>query len=154
MGILAVPITVLILALGLNRGRVGKISLIADSFSSKVFPTMAVERMKRARLDGRVFDAWEWGGYIMYAWPSAQLHVDPLKFNDVTMKSYSTIEGVRPGWQAELALWNVRTVIVPTSSALAKELRKDLGWTTWYGDSLATVFRPSTAHDPAASPRI
>ena len=90
----------------------------------------------------------------MYAWPSARLQVDPLKFNAVTMRSYSLIEDMRPGWQHELDRWDVKTIIVSSSSALAKGLELEPKWKIWYRDSLATVFRPSAAPDPSASPRI
>lgn len=153
VGMLAIPTAVLLLALGLNRGHIGPITVIPDHFSAKAFPTVAVERARDARLDGRVFDAWEWGGYIMYAWPSARLQVDPLKFNEVTMRSYSLIDDMRPGWQHELDRWNVKTVIVNSDSPLAKGLELEPRWKIWYRDSLATVFRPAAAIDPSALPR-
>lgn len=150
IGMLAVPTAILMLALGLNRGRAGGITLIPDSFSSRAFPTLAVDSVQRAALDGRVFDAWDWGGYIMFAWPAARLHVDPLKFNSTTMKSYGMIEGVQPGWEEELERWQVRTIIIPTVSPLAKGLLKEPGWKLWYKDTLAVVFRSSSASQQAA----
>jgi hypothetical protein len=153
MGWIAIPVAAMLLVLGLNRGHIGPVEVISDNFSSKAFPTVAVQRAREAKLDGRVFDNWPWGGYIMYAWPDARLHVDPLKFNDVTMKSYSTIADLRPGWQKELEKWNVRTIIVSSRSALAKGLAMEPKWKVWYGDSLATVFRPAAAADPSALPR-
>jgi flagellar biogenesis protein FliO len=147
MGILAIPVTILMLVLGLNHGRVATISLIPDQFSPKAFPTLAVAKAKAANLPGRVFDAWRWGGYIMYAWPEARLHVDPLKFNRVTIKSYSMIEDMQPGWQNELDLWQIKTVIINSKSPLAKGLGLEPKWKVWYRDSTAVVFRP--AADPA-----
>ncbi|MEO7367895.1 MAG: hypothetical protein ABIZ36_08060 [Gemmatimonadaceae bacterium] len=153
IGILAVPTAIIMLALGLNRGHIGPITIIPDRFSEKAFPTVAVERARTAGLEGRVFDAWGWGGYIMYAWPAARLQVDPLKFNAVTMRSYSLIEDMRPGWQHELDRWKVQTIIVSSSSPLARGLELEPKWKVWYRDSLATVFRPSAVPDPPASPR-
>ncbi len=153
IGVLAVPVTALMLALGLNHGKIGSLTVIPDHFSPKAFPTVAVDRARDAGLDGRVFDAWAWGGYIMYAWPAARLHVDPLKFNAVTMRSYSLVEDMRPGWQHELDRWNVKTVIVNSNSPLAKGLELEPRWKIWYRDSLATVFRPASANDPSALPR-
>ena len=153
IGMLAIPMAVLMLALGLNRGQIGPLTVIPDHFNPKAFPTVAVERARNAGLEGRVFDAWAWGGYIMYAWPDARLHVDPLKFNAVTMRSYSLIEDMRPGWQHELDRWNVKTVIVNTASPFAKGLELEPRWKVWYRDSVATVFRPASANDPSALPR-
>jgi hypothetical protein len=133
------------IALGLNRGAIGSLQVIDDHFDNKTFPVVAVDRARGAQLPGRVFDAWGWGGYIMYAWPEASLHVDPLKFNDTTIATYSTIEEVRPDWLKELGRWKVQTIIVATKSPMAKALATAPGWTRWYGDSTAVVYRAAGA---------
>ena len=143
VGILAVPTIILLLVLGLNRGLLGNTSLIPNDFSPKAFPTAAVQRARQAGLDGRVFDAWRWGGYIMYAWPEARLHVDPLKFNDQTIKSYGIIDDLDPGWQKELERWQIRTIIINPKSRMAKGLALEPRWKIWYADSTAVVFRPA-----------
>jgi hypothetical protein len=146
VGILAVPVAILMLALGLNHGSVAGAQIIPDHFSPKAFPTDAVSRARAAALPGRVFDAWGWGGYIMYAWPEASLHVDPLKFNAETIKSYSIIEDLQPGWQKEIDRWQIKTIIVNSKSPMAKGLGLEPKWKVWYRDSTAVVFRP--ADDP------
>ena len=143
VGILAGPVAILLLLLGLNRGRVGGAELMPRQFDQKVFPVAAVGKARTARLEGRIFGSWPWGGYIMYSWPGARVHVDPLKFNRRTMRSYSLIRDARPGWNDELARWNVRTIIIESDSRLARELAHDPRWKTWYRDSTAVVFRPA-----------
>jgi hypothetical protein len=147
VGILGVPVAILMLALGLNHGFVAGVPVIPDHFSPKAFPTAAVARARTAALPGRVFDAWGWGGYIMYAWPEARLHVDPLKFNAETIKSYGIIEDMQPGWQKEIDRWQIKTVIINSKSPMAKGLALEPKWKVWYRDSTAVVFRP--AADPA-----
>jgi hypothetical protein len=147
IGILAAPVALLMLAVGLNRGAVGGFQLIPDRFSPKAFPTEAVAKARSAGLQGRVFDAWGWGGYIMYAWPAARLHVDPLKFNTQTLKSYTVIEELSPGWQKEMERWGIQTVIINADSRMARGLALEPKWKVWYKDSTAVVYRP--AADPA-----
>ena len=147
IGILAVPVGLLMLAVGLTRGSVGGYQVMPDRFSPKAFPTEAVKQIKSSALDGRVFDSWGWGGYIMYAWPEARLHVDPLKFNAETLKSYTLIEDMSPGWQKEMERWRIKTVIIGTNSRMARGLALEPKWKVWYKDSTAVVFRP--ADDPA-----
>jgi hypothetical protein len=137
----ALPMAVLMLLVGLNRGSIGGLHVIADHFDNKAFPVVAVEEAKKANLQGRVFDAWGWGGYIMFAWPQVKLHVDPLKFNDTTMVTYTTIENLHPDWLDELKRWQVKTIIVATKSPLAKALETATGWSKFYGDSTAVVYR-------------
>lgn len=142
-GILGVPVAGLMLLLGLNRGTVAGVEVIPDRFNDRAFPTVAVAKAKAAALSGNVFDAWAWGGYIMYAWPQARLHVDPLKFNSTTITSYSIIEDLRPGWQGELDKWDIRTVIVKAKSPTAMGLAREPGWGEWHRDSTAVIFRRS-----------
>ncbi|HZJ00225.1 MAG TPA: hypothetical protein VFD22_06150, partial [Gemmatimonadaceae bacterium] len=143
VGIIGIPVTILMLLIGLNRGAIGGVSVIPDHFSPKAFPTAAIQRARDARLEGRVFDNWAWGGYIMYAWPEARLHVDPLKFNDETIKSYTVIEDLQPGWQKEVSKWQIRTIIINSYSPMARRLLLEPGWKVWYRDSTAVVFRPA-----------
>jgi hypothetical protein len=147
IGILAVPVAMFMLALGLNRGQLAGWRIMQDGFNAKAFPTQAVAKARASGLDGRIFDAWGWGGYIMYAWPEARLHVDPLKFNAETIKSYTIIEDLSPGWQKELERWNIRTVIINANSRMARGMSLEPTWKIWYKDSTAVVFRP--AGDPA-----
>jgi hypothetical protein len=140
-GVYALPMAALMLLVGLNRGSIGGLHVIADHFDNKTFPVRAVDEAKKANLQGRVFDAWAWGGYIMFAWPQASLHVDPLKFNDTTMVTYTTIENLHPDWLDELKRWKVKTIIVQTKSPMAKALRTAPGWMKFYEDSTAVVYR-------------
>jgi hypothetical protein len=142
-GIIVWPLGIIALAIGLNHGTLGGATLVSDHFSNRKFPVVAVEKARRAGLDGNVFDAWPWGGYIMYAWPEARLHVDPLKFNDTTIKSYTIIEDMHPDFQRELDHWQIKTIIVSSKSAMAKALRMEPAWKVWYQDSTAAVFRPA-----------
>jgi hypothetical protein len=141
LGWLAGPLAALLIALGLNRGWIGNLPVIADHFDNHSFPVVAVERARNANLTGRVFDSWGWGGYIMYAWPEASLFVDPLKFSKTTMDSYTIVESLRAGWLEELARWQVKTVIIRAKSPMAHALKTAPGWTLWFADSTAAVYR-------------
>jgi hypothetical protein len=145
VGVWSAPVALALLGLGLNHGRIGNTELIADHFDSGRFPVAAVDSARRSGLSGRVFSQWTWSGYLLLAWPGARLHVDPLKFSDTTIASFTRIEEVKPEWKAELDRWNVQTVMVMSKSPLAKALAMDPAWQTWYRDTTATVFRRSEA---------
>lgn len=147
-GIWSLPVLALLLTLGLNRGHVAGVSLIKDEFDPHTFPVNAVKVARAAGVTGRVFHPWVWGGYLMYAWPGAPLHVDPLKFSQATMDSYTTIYELRPGWERELSQWNVAVVLVPPKSYLARALAGRAGWHLWYRDSTAILFRTGRASYP------
>jgi hypothetical protein len=68
--------------------------------------------------------------------------VDPLKFNDTTMRSYSKIWELWPGWQDELKRWQVQMVLSRPKEALTLALARERDWTVWYRDSTAVIWRP------------
>jgi hypothetical protein len=144
VGLYAAPVALILILIGLNSGSVFGAQLIRSEFSNAKFPVAAVAKARAAGLNDRIFEAWEWGGYIMYAWPEARLLVDPLKFNDATTEAFAKIDAVRPGWQQEIDRWNIKTVIIHPKSPLAETLAIDPGWKLWYSDSTAVIFRPLT----------
>lgn len=141
VGLWAAPVALILLALGVSRGNVAGYSLLPDHFDPKTFPVAAVEMAKRSRLTGRIFEPWVWAGYIMYAWPAARLHVDPLKFSKQTIDSYRQIDEVKLNWKAELDRWNVATLVIDPKSPLARTVAADSSWQLWYRDSTAAIFR-------------
>ncbi|MEP6602309.1 MAG: hypothetical protein ABJB49_10960, partial [Nitrospirota bacterium] len=143
IGLWSAPVAALLLILGLNHGALAGVRLISDGFDHKRFPVTAVEKAKSASMPGRAFVPWEWGGYVMFGWPGKPIHVDPLKFSDVTMRSYTTIEELWPGWQEELEKWQVQIVITKPRGALAAALYREPRWSVWYRDSTAVIFQPA-----------
>ncbi|HUF66415.1 MAG TPA: hypothetical protein VMM17_10625, partial [Gemmatimonadaceae bacterium] len=143
---------VILLALGLNHGRVANLSIISEGLDRTKFPVEAVGRARAAGLTGRVFHPWVWGGYLLREWPEVRIHVDPLKFNATTIDSYTLIDGLRPGWEAELDRWSVSTALVRADAPLAAELRKARGWRQWHADETAIVFVRQDSATVRASP--
>lgn len=151
-GLWSAIVALLLLALGLNHGRVAGATLIRDEFDSRRFPVEAVARARSAGMDGRVFHPWVWGGYLVREWPEARIHVDPLEFNATTIDSYTRIDALRPGWQAELDKWSVGTALVRADAPLATALRADTNWSRWYADETAIVFVRRSSPDVTAVP--
>jgi hypothetical protein len=142
VGLWSIPVVVLLVLLGLNRGSVAGYQLIQDRWDRRRVPVDAVNAAKAAGLPGRLLTPWDWGGYLMYAWPGKPIHVDPLKFNDTTMRSYSKIWELWPGWQDELKRWQVQMVLSRPKEALTLALARERDWTVWYRDSTAVIWRP------------
>lgn len=140
-GLWSGPVAALLLALGLNRGYLGSGSLIADHFDARRFPVEAVRQARIAQLHGRIFHPWTWGGYFLEAWPGSAIYVDPLKFSESTIRSHTRIESMYPGWRTEMARWNIELAVLEPRSRLALGLAAEPGWSMWYHDSTAVIFR-------------
>jgi hypothetical protein len=154
-GLWSAPVLVLLLLLGFNHGSVAGAQLIPDKWDRKKSPVDAVNKAVAAGIPGRLLTPWDWGGYLMYAWPGKPLHVDPLKFNDTTMRSYTRITELWPGWQDELRKWQVQMVLTRPKDALALALAREPSWALWYRDSTALIWRPVASRSiPRAADRF
>jgi hypothetical protein len=129
--------------LGLNGGRLGSIQVVANQFDPEVFPIAAVTHARAACLSGRLFNRLNWGGYIAHAWPRQPVFIDGATdfFGDSLFREYMQLSDLQPGWRALLARHGIALVMVPSNSALAHELARDVEWRLAYRDSTAAILR-------------
>ena len=140
-----------LLLLGLNHGSIAGTQIVTAQFDSREMPMAAVSRAREAGLQGRIFNNFTWGGYLLLEWPEQRIFIDGMTDflgNDV-MKSYMKITALDPGWEEELNAWDVSVVLLPPSSRLVWALRRSGGWNVWYEDGVATIL---TRGEPALSP--
>ena len=136
-----------LVGLALNGGSVAGLRLVPDRFDDGRFPVAAVQAARAAGLEGRVFNEFLWGGYLVWAWPEQRIFIDGMTDflgNDV-VRSYLRVHSLDDGWEDELRTRDVSIVIVPPVSRLARALASTGEWQTWYSDETAAVLR-RTAH--------
>ena len=147
--------TLLLVGLGVAHGRVGRLDLVPDRLDPAEFPIEAVARGRAARLDGRIFHDFIWGGYLLYAWPEQKVFIDGGTdfYGPALMRTYMDVAGVQPGWRDTLSARGISLVLMPTGSAMVHELVHDGDWKVWYCDRTAAFLqRDSTAGTgPAAA---
>lgn len=146
-----VPVVVALASLAVAHGRVGSTQLIAEGLDPETFPVSAVARAQKAKLDGRLFSEFGWGGYLIYAWPEQRIFIDGGTdfFGEDLFREYTRIKLLRPGWRDLLRKWDISLVLIRRPSSLAHELAREGQWTSWYCDSLSVLFTRSP--EPPAS---
>ena len=98
------PVILLLCGLGVARGGLAPIRLLADRFDPTVFPVAAVEAARRQGLQGRLFSEFTWGGYLVYAWPEQKIFIDggtDFFGEDIFRQSWN-IKRLSPGWRGLL----------------------------------------------------
>ncbi len=147
------PVTVGLFVLALSHGRFGSIQVIRNHFDASVFPVAAVAKARGAKLEGRLFSNFTWGGYVLYAWPEQMVFIDGGTdfYGEEIFREYTDIRTLRPGWREVLDRWRVSLMLLDRQTTLAHELARDATWTQWYCDSLAVVFRRSSARTVVTS---
>ena len=117
------------------------------------FPTRAVDQLRSAPPPERVFAHYDWGGYVIWRlFPKNRVFVDGRAdlYGDDLLRQFQAVMQLRPGWQQTLSTWDVQSVLIPTSSALAQGLLLDPEWHRDYRDSQAVLFarKPSIRQTP------
>ena len=117
------------------------------------FPARAVAFLQQHPPPGPIFNLYDWGGYLIWKlYPTTPVFIDGRAdlYGPDLFHHFADAYQFKNHWQQILQSWNIQTVIVPPSSALAVGLQSTPGWTISYQDSqaiiLARLRAPATAH--------
>jgi hypothetical protein len=117
------------------------------------FPVRAVEFLQAHPVSGRVFNHYDWGGYLIWKmYPSSPVFVDGRAdlYGQQLLDQFASTYQFKGDWRQTLEHWHIDTVLVPANSALAVGLKSAPGWTVAYEDSQAVILTAPTDRDPAA----
>jgi len=117
----------------------------------QAFPAGAVSFLQAHPADGPIFNDYDWGGYLIWKlYPLTRVFIDgraDLYASSVNnrqddpppLDQFAETYRFKGSWRQVLERWNIKTVLVPTNSALAVGLRSAPGWTVIYEDSQAII---------------
>jgi hypothetical protein len=132
---------VLLVILALAGGSVAGLAVLPNQFDGKAFPVRAVTAARAARLEGRMFNTFIWGGYLLHEWPEQRVFIDggTDHYGEKLFNEYIQVWNLDAGWQQVLKQWGITLALLPPESRLAHELTADHGWRVWYCDSTAAI---------------
>lgn len=113
-------------------------------FSSVVFPVAAANWILDHPITGNMLNDFNWGGYLLFRlWPSQRVFIDSQTdfYGEELTRQYEDLITVRGDWQGDLERYDISWVLLPSSSALAGNLRFDGSWEVLYQDATATILR-------------
>jgi hypothetical protein len=154
-GVAAAICALLLVGVALAGGRVAGVEVVPDRYDPKAFPVAAVAEGRRAGLQGRMFNNFIWGGYLLQAWPEQRVFIDggTDHYGESLFNQYIQVWNLEPGWRDVLAQWKIELALVQPQSRLAEELIRDQGWRVWYCDSTAALLRSPAAAGAARAQR-
>lgn len=129
--------TVLIIGSLVLTGTLG----VNNRFSPKMFPVQTVDWLEDNPQTGKMFNAFDWGGYLLWRlWPAHLTFIDSQTDvrGDVT-REYEKVVTLADGWQTTLKQYDVQWVIIPPDWPLSKALLVE-GWRKVYQDETAVIF--------------
>ncbi|HMB21325.1 MAG TPA: hypothetical protein VKP08_00770 [Anaerolineales bacterium] len=118
----------------------------AFNFSPQVFPVQALDWLEDNPQRGKMFNEFNWGGYILYrGWPRQLVFLDSQSdfYGEALMRDYEQIITARNDWEDLLEKYQVDWMIIPTHSPLARKVFENPGWETLYEDETAVIVRRS-----------
>jgi hypothetical protein len=142
-GLGAALAAVLLLALALAGGTIAGAAVVPDRFDEKAFPVRAVAEARADHLEGRIFNNFIWGGYLLYAWPEQRVFIDggTDHYGEKLFNEYIRVANLEPGWRDILKRWDIELALLPPDSRLADELVHDGAWRPWFCDSVSVILR-------------
>ena len=120
------------------------------------FPARAVAFLQTHPPSGPIFNHYDWGGYLVWKlYPATRVFIDGRAdlYGERLLNHFADTYQFKGAWQQTLQQWNIDTVLVPASSALATGLRSSPGWRVTYEDSQAVVLSAPPRAVQAASAR-
>lgn len=105
------------------------------------FPTQAAAFLQAHPPSGRLFNDYDWGGYLIWRLPSTPVFVDGRAdlYGDQLLQRFANAYQLKDSWRQTLEQWQIQTVIVPPDSALATGLQLAEDWKIVYQDRRAIV---------------
>lgn len=143
----------LLVLLAWRGGEVAGRRVVAAELDPARFPVAAVAAAREAGLEGRIFNAYAWGGYMVFAWPEQRVFIDGVTahYGAALTADYLRVVRLDAGWQEVLDRWRIDHALLPAGSRLAAQLALEPGWRPWYCDSVAVVLTRATAAPPPRS---
>jgi hypothetical protein len=132
-----------VIALAVGTLVLGSGPKAVNRFSDSTFPTAAADWVETEHPDGRMFNYFPWGGYLLYRlWPEYQVFIDGQTdfYGEALTREYENVITVSDGWQQTLDRYQVDWVIIPPQERLAEILDQESNWRVVYKDTTAVVF--------------
>lgn len=111
-----------------------------DEVVEGTFPVAAVDFIEASELSGPIFNAYNFGGYLI--WRGIPVYIDGRAdvYQDSGLLQYAKTAFVEEDWQAPLELYGIRLVLVERGSRLANALAESGGWELRFEDDVAVIY--------------
>jgi hypothetical protein len=129
---------------------------------ARQFPSRAVAFLQAHPPSGRMFNDYDWGGYLIWRlYPAVPVFIDGRADLYIAIEEHSKRRSEQRGegqdeplfhefadayqlkgsWQSVLQRWKIQTVLIPPDSALVTGLLSAPGWTVAYQDAQSVIMQ-------------
>ena len=107
-------------------------------------PVQAVDWLEQNPQDGKIFNQFVWGGYLLYRmWPDELVFIDGQTdfYGETLMREYIEVITLTDGWEEILARHDVAWMLIPRNEILAQRMYTAKNWIAIYEDNTSVIFR-------------
>lgn len=129
-------------AITMAGGKVLGMPFMNYEFDKKKLPAEAVEFAERSGIQGRLFNTYHFGGYLIYkGFPKDGVFVDGrADMYDEFLKNYYDVVDLKPEWKDILDRFDIDWMLITANSPLSVLLLETEKWSLVYADKVANVF--------------
>jgi hypothetical protein len=108
------------------------------------YPAAAVSFVKSHQLVGPLYNAYDWGGYLIWQlYPAQRVFIDGRAdvYGDAFIEEFLQAYQGRENWRAPLDRYGVQVILVEPGAPIVAKLTQDAAWHQVYEDKQAVIFR-------------
>ncbi len=108
---------------------------------AQTFPQDAVQYLQLVRPPGRLFNSYNWGGYLLWTLPEYPVFIDGRTdlYGDALLELWARVVQAEPGWSQVLAAYRVNLILLEPHWPLVRVLPW-AGWKEVYRDDRSVIF--------------
>ncbi len=122
-------------------------SLLPLGVSWNMFPTKNIKVLKKLRLQGNIFNEYEWGGMLIKEFPDKKVFIDGRidVYGPEIYSEYLRVLNLRTGWKNILSKYSISHILVSNRSFISSFLTKtDPNWLMVSEDKISKLFVKKT----------
>jgi hypothetical protein len=115
---------------------------VNEEYFQETLPYGAVANLKHTQPPGRLFNPYNWGGYLLWALPEYAVFVDGRTdlYDDTVISEWLQVVRTEDGWVDILDKYNINILLLERDSLLAQKVDDHNDWTLLYFDSISLVY--------------
>lgn len=116
-----------------------------ENMARGIYPYGATEYLKKNPIEGRMFNEYNWGGFIIWQYPDSKVFIDgrmpSWKIGDYRVfQDFNTIASISEGWDKLLEKYDIAYSIVYNDQPNQFKYGY-LKWEKVYGDELVAIYK-------------
>ncbi len=107
----------------------------------RTLPVQAAAYLRAHNFPGRLFNSYNWGGYLLWDLPQYPVFIDGRTdlYDDEMIDQWLKVVKAEPGWESVLDQWAVRLILLETDAPIVSHLN-EVGWRLLYEDGLSVIY--------------